>query len=96
MAALLNVQIPLYLGELIDAMTEIIKEHSQVLNHELLSLILMIFQLGAASLAPITPVVMKLVASYTAQVFIHSFIFIHICNAWNYFLYVLKISPPLQ
>ncbi|GMT24278.1 hypothetical protein PFISCL1PPCAC_15575 [Pristionchus fissidentatus] len=52
MTALLNIQIPLFLGELIDAMAEIIKEHSQ---------------LGAASLAPISPVVMKLVASYAAQ-----------------------------
>ncbi|KAF8374268.1 haf-6 [Pristionchus pacificus] len=52
MTALLNIQIPLYLGELIDAMAEIVKEHSQV---------------GRASLAPISPVVVKLVASYAAQ-----------------------------
>ncbi|GMS95865.1 hypothetical protein PENTCL1PPCAC_18040, partial [Pristionchus entomophagus] len=52
MTALLNIQIPLYLGELIDAMTEIIKEQSQ---------------LGSASLAPISPVALKLVASYAAQ-----------------------------
>lgn len=34
MTALLNIQIPLYLGELIDAMAEIVKEHSQVIFNQ--------------------------------------------------------------